>query len=222
LLVCASVNEDLPLCWVVPSSLRDWVCTLAHYTKVAGHPGATKLTAALGRQWFWPSMSRDCVAVVRSCPACVAKRHKRRPKRSVPLTIFPPHPSLRISGHRCARSPSDHPVGNPIRFAHYRYYGAETLRGNSMRWIENLRLLIVFCLGPFSYTQELYFDSRFHLYISRGTDTIMTQYDTGRTEIPFGPFDVCIWVSPVLVQDSPIEGTPHQCPSCGIFSSPLN
>jgi hypothetical protein len=74
------------------------------------------------------------------------------------------------------------------------------LRGNSLRWIENLRLLIVFCLGPFWHTQQLYFDSRFRLYMSHGTDTIMTQYDTGRTEIPFGPFNVCIWVSPFLVQ----------------------
>jgi hypothetical protein len=50
----------------------------------------------------------------------------------------------------------------------------------------------------------------------------MTQYDTGSTEIPFGPFDVCIWVNPFLVQDSPIKGTPHQCPSFGIFAEPLN
>jgi transposase InsO family protein len=90
LFVCAPVDEDLPLRWVVPSPLRDRVCTLAHYTKVEGHPGATKLTAALSRQWFWPSMARECVAVVRSCPACVAKRLKRGPKQSVPLTIFPP------------------------------------------------------------------------------------------------------------------------------------
>ena len=90
LLVCAPVDEDLPLRRVVPSSLRDRLCTLAHYTRVSGHPGATKLMAALSREWFWPSMARDCVAVVRSCPACVAKRLKRGPKRSVPLTIFPP------------------------------------------------------------------------------------------------------------------------------------
>jgi hypothetical protein len=50
----------------------------------------------------------------------------------------------------------------------------------------------------------------------------MTQYDTGGTEIRFGPFDVCIWVSPFLVQDSPIDGTPHQCPFCGIFAEPLD
>jgi hypothetical protein len=60
------------------------------------------------------------------------------------------------------------------------------------------------------------------LYKRHGTETIMTRYDTGRTKIPFGPFDVCISVSLFLVQDSPIEGTPHQCPFRGIFSEPLN
>ena len=89
-MVCAPVNEDLPLRWVAPAALRKRLCTLAHYTKVAGHPGATKMIAALVRQWFWPSMAKDCLATVRQCPACVAKRLKRGPKRSVPLTIFPP------------------------------------------------------------------------------------------------------------------------------------
>jgi hypothetical protein len=88
-------------------------------------------------------------------------------------------------------------------------FGAETLRGNSLRCIENPRLLLVFCTGPFRYTQQLYIQYTLRLYISHGTDTIMTQNDTGRTEIPFGPFDVCIWMSPFLVQDSQIEGTPH-------------
>jgi hypothetical protein len=50
----------------------------------------------------------------------------------------------------------------------------------------------------------------------------MTQYDIGRTEIPFGPLDVCILVSHFLVQDSSIEGTPHQCPFRGIVAEPLN
>jgi hypothetical protein len=37
-----------------------------------------------------------------------------------------------------------------------------------------------------------------------------------------GPFDICIWVSPFLVQYSLIEGTPHQCPFRGILAEPLN
>jgi hypothetical protein len=60
------------------------------------------------------------------------------------------------------------------------------------------------------------------LCISHGTDTIMTRYDTGRTKIPFGPLDVCIWVSPFLAQDSALEGTRHQCSLRGLFSEPLN
>jgi hypothetical protein len=64
-----------------------------------------------------------------------------------------------------------------------------------------LRLLLVFCTVPFWYTQQLYFQHTLRPYISHGTDTIMKQYDTGRTEIPFGPFGVFIWVSPVAKWD---------------------
>jgi hypothetical protein len=56
-------------------------------------------------------------------------------------------------------------------------YGAETVGNNIYVRRETLRLLLVFCTGPFWYTQQLYFDSRLRLYISHGTDTIMTQYD---------------------------------------------
>jgi hypothetical protein len=92
--------------------------------------------------------------------------------------------------------------------------------GDALR--ENLRLLLVFCNGPIWYTQQLYFQRTLPSHISRGTDTIMIRYGTGRTEIPFGPFDVCFWVSPFLVQDSPIEGTPHQSPFRGMFAEPPN
>jgi hypothetical protein len=103
-----------------------------------------------------------------------------------------------------------------------RCYGAKTLGNNIYVRRETLRLLIVFCTGPFWYTQQLYFHYTLRLYIRHNTDTIMTQYDTGRTETPFRPFDVCIWMSPFLIQDSPIEGTPHQCLSCGICSISLS
>jgi hypothetical protein len=76
--------------------------------------------------------------------------------------------------------------------------------------------------GPFFVHSAVLLSTHTPSHLSYGTDTVMTQYDTGRTEIPFGPFDVCIWVSPFLVQDSPIEGTPHQYPSRGIFAEPLN
>jgi hypothetical protein len=102
------------------------------------------------------------------------------------------------------------------------FYGAETLGNNFYVRRETLRLLLVFCTGPFWYTQQLYFQHALRLYRSHGTDTIMTQWDTGRTKLPFGTFDVCNWVSPFLFQDSPIEGTPHQSPFRGIFAAPLN
>jgi hypothetical protein len=89
-IVCSPVNEDLSLIWVVPAAIRERLCTLAHFTKVAGHQDATKVVAAISRQWFGPSIAKDCLATVRRCPACIAKRLKRGSKRSVPLTIFPP------------------------------------------------------------------------------------------------------------------------------------
>jgi hypothetical protein len=78
------------------------------------------------------------------------------------------------------------------------------------------------CTGTFWYTQQLYFQRALRLYISHGTDNIMTRYDTTRIEIPFGSFDVRIWVSHFLVQETLIERTPYQCPFRGIFAEPLN
>jgi hypothetical protein len=83
-------------------------------------------------------------------------------------------------------------------------------------------LIYSILFGSFWYTQQLYFRLKFPSHISHSTDTILTRYDTGRTEIPFLPFDVCIWVSPFLVHDSPIEGTSHRCTFRGIFAEPLN
>jgi hypothetical protein len=97
------------------------------------------------------------------------------------------------------------------------------LSGIISRWGGNFALIASILHGSFFwYTQQLYFQHTLLPYISHGTNTIMIQYDTGRTEIPFGLFDVCIWVSPFLAHGSPIEGTPHQCPFCGIFAEPLN
>jgi hypothetical protein len=40
------------------------------------------------------------------------------------------------------------------------------------------------------YTQQHYFQHTLRLYISLGAETILTQYDTGGTKVPFGPSDV--------------------------------
>jgi hypothetical protein len=90
-LCCKPAADDaLPPQWVVPAALREQVCTIHHFSKAAGHPGITKMTQTMSRHWYWPTLARDCAATVRRCPNCAAKRLKRGPKRSVPLTIFPP------------------------------------------------------------------------------------------------------------------------------------
>ena len=91
LLYCGSVvNQSLPNRWIVPASLRQRVCMLHHFARLSGHPGITRMTQTVSRSWYWPTLGKDCVATVRSCPNCAAQRLKRGPKRSTPLRIFPP------------------------------------------------------------------------------------------------------------------------------------
>jgi hypothetical protein len=59
-------------------------------------------------------------------------------------------------------------------------YGAETLGNKFYVRRKTLRLLLVFCTGPFWYTQQLYFQHKLRLYISHGTDSILTRYDAFR------------------------------------------
>jgi hypothetical protein len=113
--------------------------------------------------------------------------------------------------------------GDALEFySAYIFYGVETLGNKFYLSRETLRLSLSLCTGTFWYTQQLYFQHTLRLYISHGTDTIMKRYATERTEIPFGPFDVCIWVSSFLIQDSPVEGTSLQSPIRGILTEPLN
>jgi hypothetical protein len=91
-------------------------------------------------------------------------------------------------------------------------YGAETLGNKFYVRREPLSLLLVSCTGPFWYTQQIYFLHTLRLYISRGTDNNMAQYDTGRTKIPFGPFDACIWVSPFARPGLPNRRYPSPVP----------
>jgi Integrase zinc binding domain/Integrase core domain len=91
-LCCAPSREDpdLPDRWVVPASLRERLCTLHHFARAAGHPCSSKMIENIGRHWYWPTLKRDCVSMVRRCPSCAALRLKRGPRRTYPLTIFPP------------------------------------------------------------------------------------------------------------------------------------
>jgi transposase InsO family protein len=80
--------------WVAPSSLRERIMTLAHYPRSSCHPGSSRLASSIIRYWYWPSVSRDCIAFVRRCPSCQAQVLKRGPRRTTPLQMFPPNEPL--------------------------------------------------------------------------------------------------------------------------------
>jgi transposase InsO family protein len=85
-----NLDPDSPCLCVVPASLRERLCTLHHFARAAGHPGSSKMMENIGLRWYWPTLKMDCVSMVRRCPSCAALRLKRGPRRTHPLTIFPP------------------------------------------------------------------------------------------------------------------------------------
>jgi transposase InsO family protein len=89
-----NLEENAPLRWLAPASLRERILTLGHFSPLAAHPGATRMYQNLARKWYWPSLSRDCSTFVRRCPTCAARHLKRGPRRSTPLTVFPPNGAL--------------------------------------------------------------------------------------------------------------------------------
>ena len=63
---------------VVPHSLKPRVLHINHYSRLAGHPGGTKLYHTIRRDMYWPALAVDCHATVRRCPTCARKRIKLR------------------------------------------------------------------------------------------------------------------------------------------------
>jgi hypothetical protein len=54
LLFSTPVQPDLPYRWVAPASLRENICTVYHFSKVAGHPGGNRMADNVARSWYWP------------------------------------------------------------------------------------------------------------------------------------------------------------------------
>jgi RNase H-like domain found in reverse transcriptase/Integrase zinc binding domain len=67
---------------VVPAVLQDRVLTLAHYPRIAGHPGGIRLYASIKREYYWPSMARDTKYFVERCPSCAKKRLSSQKKQT--------------------------------------------------------------------------------------------------------------------------------------------
>ena len=87
---------------VLPETLRPRVIDLAHYSKLAGHLGQTRMYHHVRSTYYWPQMAADIYRTVRTCNACARNRVNLR-KRMHPLRLFPaqrPLESLSISSDR--------------------------------------------------------------------------------------------------------------------------
>ena len=73
---------------VLPETLRPRVLDLAHYSKLAGHPGQTRMYHHVRSTYYWPQMAADIYRTVRTCNGGAKNRVKLR-KRTHPLRLFP-------------------------------------------------------------------------------------------------------------------------------------
>ena len=73
---------------VLPSTLRHRVLRLAHYHKLSGHPGQTRMFRRIARTYYWPQMTADCATTVRECVQC-SKNRIRLLKQANLMRLFP-------------------------------------------------------------------------------------------------------------------------------------
>jgi transposase InsO family protein len=73
----------------IPKSLRERAMNLAHYPKLASHPGSTRMYRTMRRDVFWPSISWDVQEFVGRCSSCARKRLSTQRKTTY-LKLFPP------------------------------------------------------------------------------------------------------------------------------------
>ena len=72
---------------VVLKSLRSRILYLSHYSRLAGHPGSTRLYYTLRRKYYWPHMVNYVYATVRGCLSCTRTRGTTF-KHHKPLKLF--------------------------------------------------------------------------------------------------------------------------------------
>ncbi|CAN8075930.1 unnamed protein product [Agarophyton chilense] len=73
---------------VVPKALRPRFLYLAHYPRLSGHLGATRMYYTLRQQFYWPHMADDVYTFVGQCQSCVRTRGGIRKHRKN-LKLFP-------------------------------------------------------------------------------------------------------------------------------------
>jgi len=78
---------------VVPPSFQEQVLHLEHDATLSGHPGESRMYAAMRRYYYRVGMAADVVSYFRKCDSCARQRVRPLARRS-PLTLFPaPCPS---------------------------------------------------------------------------------------------------------------------------------
>jgi hypothetical protein len=55
---------------LVPAILTDKLLHVAHSGPLAGHPGITRCLQSLEKEYYWPTMKKDIISFVKSCPTC--------------------------------------------------------------------------------------------------------------------------------------------------------
>ena len=103
-------NEDVIISWVDPHQLRKIDCvwrkdgrmvvtTKSPYTKqlihnhddlpVHGHPGISRTTDLVQRQYWWPRLRQDVIQYVRGCAECQRHKVNTQPTKALLAPIFP-------------------------------------------------------------------------------------------------------------------------------------
>lgn len=72
----------------VPDSLRDRLLYLAHYPRLAGHPGGSRRYQSLKKDFYWPNLANDIFQTPRHCRSFIAVRGALR-RDSSRLKLFP-------------------------------------------------------------------------------------------------------------------------------------
>ena len=87
-LICRRAQKDNAEQIILPKTLRRQALLLAHYLRLAGHPGGSLMYQTLRRTFYWPSMALDAYHTVRQCSSCTRERITLR-EHATYLSLFP-------------------------------------------------------------------------------------------------------------------------------------
>ena len=111
-LICRRAQKNNAEQIILPKTLRRQALLLAHYPRLAGHPGGSRSYQTLRRTFYWPSRALDAYHTVRQCSSSTRERITLRkhakylslisaqsPLEYVAIDIWGPLPKT-TDGHR--------------------------------------------------------------------------------------------------------------------------